>query len=71
MIALVCGVSTETALALGGLRRRGFAVTAIVNAYHVHEFEQAAGPLVAEGIEVRHLVDEAGLVDLCRQYVLR
>jgi len=71
VIALVCGVSTETALALGGLRRRGFAVTAIVNAYHVHEFEQAAGPLMAEGIEVRHLVDEAGLVDLCRQYVLR
>jgi uncharacterized protein (DUF58 family) len=71
VIALVCGVSTETALALGGLRRRGFAVTAIVNAFHVHEFEQAGGPLVAEGIEVRHLVDEAGLVDLCRQYVLR
>ncbi len=71
VIALVCGVSTETALALGGLRRRGFAVTAIVNAFHVHEFEQAGGPLVAEGIEVRHLVDEAGLVDLCRQYVVR
>jgi uncharacterized repeat protein (TIGR01451 family) len=71
VIALVCGVSTQTALALGGLRRRGFAVTAIVNAYHAHEFEQAAGPLMAEGIEVRHLVDEAGLVDLCRQYVLR
>ena len=71
VIALVCRVSTETALALSGLRRRGFAVTAIVNAFHVHEFEQAGGPLVAEGIEVRHLVDEAGLVDLCRQYVLR
>ncbi len=71
VMALLSGVGTETALALGGLRRRGFAVTAIVNAYHVHEFEQAAGPLVAEGIEVRHLVDEAGLVNLCRQYVLR
>jgi uncharacterized repeat protein (TIGR01451 family) len=70
VIALVCGVTTETALALGGLRRRGFAVTAIVNAFHVHEFEQAAAPLVAEGIEVRHLVDEPGLVNLCRQWVV-
>lgn len=71
VLALLCGVSTETALALGGMRRRGWAVTAIINAYHIHQFEQAAAPLVAEGIEVRHLTDQAGLVDLCRQYVLR
>ncbi|MGQ9576129.1 MAG: DUF58 domain-containing protein [Thermoguttaceae bacterium] len=71
VLALLCGVSTETALALGGMRRRGWAVTAIINAYHIHQFEQAAAPLVAEGIEVRPLTDQAGLVDLCRQYVLR
>lgn len=71
VVALVSRVTTETAVSLGNLRRRGFAVAAIVNAYHLHEFEKAAGMLLAEGVEARHLVDQAGIATICRQQVLR
>ncbi len=71
VLAILPSVSTETAIALGNLRRHGFAVTVILNLYEVHEFEQAAGRLLAEGIEARHLQNEASIVTLCRSYVLR
>ena len=48
MIALLSSITTETAVALGNLRRRGYAVTVILNLYEVHDFEvascAAAGP---------------------------
>ena len=47
-------MTPETAIALGNLRRRGMAVTAIVNVYDEYDFARVAGPLVAERIEVRH-----------------
>ncbi len=71
VLAFVSKVSIETAMALGELRRRGFAVTAVVNAYHIHEFEAACGPLLAEGVEARHLPDEAAVTTMCEDYVLR
>jgi len=71
VIALLSSLSTETAVALGNLRRRGFAVTAILNLYQVHDFERASGQLLAEGVEARHLRDEASIVTICRNSVLR
>jgi uncharacterized protein (DUF58 family) len=71
VLAILPSVSAQTALALGNLRRHGFAVTAVLNLYEVHDFEVAAGQLLAEGIEARHLQTEASLVTLCRDYVLR
>jgi uncharacterized protein (DUF58 family) len=64
-------VSTETAVYLGGLRRQGYAVTAIVNTYYLDQYEKAAGPLVAEGIEARHLSDRAAVATVCTNYVVR
>jgi len=64
-------VSDEAAVALGNLRRHGFAVSVILNVYEPYEFEVAAGRLLAEGIEARHLADRASIVNICRDCVLR
>lgn len=71
VIAILGRVDLETAIALGELRRQGFAITAILNIYEEYDFAQASGPLLAQGIETRHLRDEAAVVEICRRYVLR
>ncbi|MGO8746007.1 MAG: DUF58 domain-containing protein [Thermoguttaceae bacterium] len=71
VVALLPSVSTETAVALGNLRRRGFAVTAIVHTYHIHDFEKAAGLLAAEKVEARHLRNNEGIATMCRDYITR
>jgi uncharacterized repeat protein (TIGR01451 family) len=71
VVALLGRVTPETALALGGLRRRGHAVTAVLVIFSDDEHEAALGRLLAEGIDVRHLKNEAALPALCRQQVLR
>jgi len=71
VLAILPSVTAEAAVALGNLRRHGFAVTVVLNVYQVHEFEESAGRLLAEGIEVRHLEDRASIGTLCRDYVLR
>ena len=47
-LAILPSVTEETAVALGNLRRHGFAVSVILNVYGVHEFEVSAGRLLAE-----------------------
>jgi uncharacterized protein (DUF58 family) len=71
VIAVLTSVTVEAALALGSLRRRGMAVTAIVNVYDEYDFARVAGPLVAERIEVRQLKDQAGIARMCQRMVLR
>ena len=71
VIALLTSVTTEAAIALGNLRRRGMAVTAIVNVYDEYDFARVAGPLVAERIEVRQLRDRAGIARMCQKLMLR
>jgi uncharacterized protein (DUF58 family) len=70
VVALLPAVPIETALALGNLRRRGFAVTAVLILSEEGQLEQDYGRLLAEGIrDVRHLHNEAGLPTLCQQQV--
>ncbi len=64
VVALLASPSIETAVALGELRRKGLAVTAILNLYDDVEFEQASAQLAAEGIEARHLKNVETLPDL-------
>jgi uncharacterized protein (DUF58 family) len=71
VVALLASPSIETAVALGELRRKGLAVTAILNLYDDTEFGQASAQLAAEGIEARHLKTVEMLPTLCREYVLR
>jgi hypothetical protein len=69
-VALLPAVPIETALALGNLWRRGFAIAAVLLLIDEDHLEQAYGRLLAEGIrDVRHLTNEAGLPGLCSQQV--
>jgi uncharacterized repeat protein (TIGR01451 family) len=72
VVALLPTVPVETSLALGNLRRRGFAITAVLIILDNDELEKGYGRLLAEGIQdVRHLSDEAELPAFCRQSVQR
>jgi uncharacterized protein (DUF58 family) len=71
VIAILPPGSKESAIALGNLRRRGFAVTALLSLYDEWEFADAAGPLLAEGIEVRQLKDESSISEVCRRLAIR
>lgn len=70
VIAILPRVHEETAVALGNLRRRGLAVTAIVNLFDDDVFAESAGLLLAEGIEARRLRDAASVATICRSYML-
>jgi uncharacterized repeat protein (TIGR01451 family) len=70
VVAVLPDASVETALALGTLRRQGFAVSAVLITLGPEQLEKSYGRLLAEGImDVRHLVSEEGLPELCRQQV--
>jgi uncharacterized protein (DUF58 family) len=71
VVAIVTAVTDETAVALGNLRRRGFAVTALVNVYEDREYAAVAGKLLAEQIDCRHLRDESSVSSVCRAHVLQ
>jgi uncharacterized repeat protein (TIGR01451 family) len=70
VIAVLPSVTLETAVSLGNLRRGGYAVTAILIMYDYEEYSQAAGKLLAEGVETRQLPNKEALVTVCRDYVL-
>ncbi len=71
VLAILTAVTPESAVALGNLRRRGFAVAAVVNIYEDREYAEAAGLLLSERIDARHLKDEVALGSVCRSYVLQ
>lgn len=71
VVAILTAVSDDTAVALGNLRRRGFAVTAILNIYDDRAYAEAAGKLLGEQIETRHLCDENSVSSICRSHVLQ
>lgn len=71
VIAFLSSVTPEFAIALGNLRRRGFAVVTIINVYDDYRFAEMSGPLLAEHIETRHLKDRAAISRVCMNCVLR
>jgi uncharacterized protein (DUF58 family) len=71
VIAVLTSVAPETAIALGMLRRRGMAVTAIINVFDEYDFAKLAGPLIAERIDARQLRDRAAVPTACLQTLLR
>jgi uncharacterized protein (DUF58 family) len=70
VVAVLPGATEETALALGSLRRRGFAVLAVV-VLPDDDTRDDIGRLMAAGIEVRTVSDELSIGNLCGQAVLR
>jgi len=70
VVAILGDVNEETAIALGNLRRSGYAVSVVLILQNEHEFSQQAGLLMAQNLEVRHVVDEASVSDFCSSRVL-
>lgn len=78
VVAILTDVSEATAIALGGLRRGGFAVMAIlVSVEEGGEYRDWAlppdwaGRLMAEGVPFRRVQDEASLEQLCAEHFVR
>jgi uncharacterized protein (DUF58 family) len=78
VIAILPAVSEAAALALGNLRRNGYAVTAVLVMFgnESEYFDWAEPPewaarLLAEGINFRRVDDEASLSRLCAEHILR
>lgn len=71
VVAILGAVSAETALALGSLRRHGYAVTAVLVMLGEEAGEEAQIRLAAERIDVRHVNDEASVAFLCQRQMLR
>jgi uncharacterized protein (DUF58 family) len=71
VVAIIPELTVEADVVLNELRRKGLAVTAILNLYDDLEFERAYAQLSAKGIDARHLKNVEALPNLCRQYVLR
>ncbi|MBS0261525.1 MAG: DUF58 domain-containing protein [Planctomycetes bacterium] len=65
VIALLPHVPPETAIALGSLRRRGYAVTVLLLMYEDEDFAEAMGRLIAEGLDVRRIESEAAIAEVC------
>jgi uncharacterized repeat protein (TIGR01451 family) len=72
VVALLPAVPVETALALGNLKRSGYAVSVVLVLVDEGQVEQAHGRLLAEGVrDVRQLNSEGELPTLCQQPVQR
>ena len=71
VIAVLPTVDEMNAIALGNLKRSGYAVAAIVNTYDEYQFAQMAGLLIAQGIEVFQLKNETQISTMCRRILLK
>lgn len=71
VIAILTAVTPADAIALSALRRRGLAVTAIINVYDEYDYARLAGPLIAEQIDVRQLRDRAAIPHVCLKTLVR
>jgi len=71
VIAIVPRVMPEDALALGELRRRGYAVTALVNVYDDLEFAECSARLASVGVNARQLRDADHVSTVCQRVSMR
>ncbi len=71
VIAILTHVTPEMAVSLGNLRRRGMAVTAMINVFDDYHFADLSAPLLSERIETRHLKDRAAIPRVCLKCVVR
>ncbi len=67
VIAILQTVEERFAVALGNLRRQGYAVSAILNIYEPYDYSDAAKWLLAEGITTHQLKDEQAIPTIAKQ----
>ena len=65
VIVILPRVTPADAIALQTLKTQGFGVLAVLNLYDQYEYATSAGPLLAAGIQTRHLQDEAAVSEIC------
>ncbi|MEQ1824373.1 MAG: DUF58 domain-containing protein [Pirellula sp.] len=70
VLVLVQAVDDDMAMSLGMLRKRGFAVSVVLNQHEQDGFETSAGRLVAHHLPVFALPDEASIPSICRHALL-
>ncbi len=70
VVAMIPSVSERNAVALGNLKRSGFAVSAVVNIYDDYEFAKMAGMLMVEGVEVFQLREREQISTMCRRILM-
>jgi uncharacterized protein (DUF58 family) len=72
VVAILPDVSPETAITLGSLRRRGFAVTAVLVMFDDEDQAPTCmGRLLAEGVEIRRVENEAAIAGMCSEQLVR
>lgn len=71
VVALLADVPPETAIALAGLKRRGYAVTAMLVMADEDEVRDSMSRLLAAGIDVRRLENEEGISSMCSAQMVR
>lgn len=71
VLVILQEVDEAAALALGLLRRQGYAVTAIVNNYENESYNVATARLLSQHIAVHHLIDEESIPQICKSLVLK
>lgn len=69
VVALLPIVPEETAIALGSLKRRGYAVVAILAIPDEDELKENLARLLAEGIEARLIENEDDISEVCAMHV--
>jgi hypothetical protein len=70
VVAILQEVTDEFAIALGNLRRQGFAVTAILSIHESYDFAEASRHLLAEGISTHQLRDHESIADIARAQLM-
>ena len=68
VVALLPSVTHETAIVLGSLKRRGYAVTALLLMPEEEYLTNNMGMLIAEGINVRPVENEDDISHVCASY---
>ncbi len=71
VIAILPEVTEQTVITLQDLRRRGYAVAAILNIHEDFDFAAAAAALEVIGVDTHHLRNEASIPQVCQRFLLR
>ena len=71
VLVIVQEVDDAAAVALGLLRKHGYAVSAIVNNYENEAYTSAVGRLINQHVPVYHLLDESSIPHICAAVVLK
>ena len=71
LIMIVQESPPESAAAIIGLARRGWAVAVILNTHDDEDFARMAAPTIAERIPTFHLREESRIPDICREMLTR